>query len=74
MKNTNPIPLDDLYSVEDFPSTNPKVLTLATLRWQLRSRRDSGLSSACVRVGHRIMISKSRYEQWLATQVESEGC
>lgn len=66
------IPLDDLYAIEDLPKTNPRVINVTGLRWQLRHRKENGLASACLRIGKRILISKSRYEQWLATQVESE--
>lgn len=70
--NTPAIALDDLFTVEELPKTNPKVITPAGLRWQLRHRKDNGLAFACLRIGKKILISKSRYEQWLATQVESE--
>ncbi len=63
-----PIPLDDLRSVEDLAAEHPKVLTIPTLRYQLRNREATGMAAACVRVGKRLLISKSRYEQWLATQ------
>ncbi len=66
------IAIDDLYTVEGLFETNPRVINVTGLRWQLRHRKENGLASACVRIGKRILISKSRYEQWLATQVESE--
>lgn len=63
-----PIPLEDLRSVEELASEHPKVLSVRLLRYQLRHRETSGLSVACVRLGKRVLISKSRYEAWLATQ------
>ena len=65
------IKLDDLRDIEALAAENPKTLTVATLRWQLRHRDTNGLAAACVRIGKRLLISKSRYEHWLATQTES---
>ncbi len=65
------IKLDDLRDIEALAAENPKTLTVSTLRWQLRHRDTNGLSAACVRVGKRLLISKSRYEYWLATQTEA---
>ena len=62
------IKLDDLRDIEALAAENPKTLTVATLRWQLRHRQETGLSSCCVRGGKHILISKSRYEAWLASQ------
>lgn len=66
--DTNGIALDDLHSVEDLAAQYPKVLRPETLLWQLRNREQNGLAPAVVRIGKRLMISKSRYELWLATQ------
>ena len=65
------IKLDDLRDIEALAAENPKTLTVATLRWQLRHRDTNGLAVACVRVGKRLLISKSRYEHWLATRTEA---
>lgn len=65
------IALDDLRDIETLAAENPKKLTVNTLRWQLRHRDTNGLAAACVRIGKRLMISKSRYEHWLATQTEA---
>ncbi len=62
------IVLDDLFDVEDLAATYPNILSVSTLRWQLRSRDSNGLAAACVRVGKKLLISKTRYEQWLASQ------
>lgn len=62
------IPLDDLYSVEDLAARHPNILTVQALRWQLRSREHNGLAQCCVPLGRKLLISKSRYERWLATQ------
>ncbi len=60
--------LDDLHSVEDLAAAFPQVLSVQTLRWQLRYRTVNGLDAACVRAGKRLLISRSRYEEWLATR------
>jgi len=61
----DPIALDDLHTVEGLVDTAPRFLSVPTLRWQLRHRDVNGLAPACVRVGKKLLISKSRYEQWL---------
>lgn len=65
---TNGIALDDLFSAEDLAKQYPKVLRPETLIWQLRNRDQNGLAAAVVKIGKRLMISKSRYERWLADQ------
>lgn len=62
------LPLDDLFTVQELASAYPKILSLYTLRWQLRDREKNGLAPACVRVGKNILISKTRYENWLASR------
>lgn len=62
------IPLDDLYSIDALASEFPKLLTVPTLRWQLRHRDTNGLAWACVPLGKKLLISRSRYEAWLATR------
>ncbi len=74
MKHTTPqesLTLDDLYPVEKLAADHPGRLTVATLRWQLRHRADNGLASACVRVGRKLLISKTRYERWLGSRVDA---
>ena len=61
------IALDDLYAVGELASTS-RHLKEATLRWQLRNRDTNGLAIACVHVGKKLLISKTRYELWLGTQ------
>ena len=68
---TGAMALDDLYTVETFASKYPHILTVPTLRWQLRHRDDNGLSTACVAVGKKLLISRTRYEAWLATRAGS---
>lgn len=69
METTNDsISLDDLFTIEELAAKYPKILTIATLRWQLRHRDANGLAAACVQIGKRTLISKSRYEHWLATR------
>ena len=63
---------DDLYTVKDLADQYRGKITTATIRWQLRTRLDTGLASACVWLNkRRLLISKSRYERWLATQIEA---
>lgn len=64
--NAAAINLNDLKTIECLVDENPQALTVSLLRWQLRHRYENGLASCCVRAGKRILISKSRYEQWLA--------
>lgn len=61
----------DLFVIEDFAKQLPPAMGEHNLRYQLRHRGTNGLNSACIRIGKRLMISKSRYERWLATQVEA---
>lgn len=67
-KQTQPVEVADLYTIEGLVAQNPDALTVPMLRWQLRHRQETGLSSCCVRGGKHILISKSRYEAWLASQ------
>lgn len=62
------IAINDLKTIEGIVNENPDVLNLPLLRWQLRHRQENGMSSCCVRAGKRILISKTRYEIWLASQ------
>lgn len=64
----NALALDDLRTVEALSSENPQILTVPTLRWQLRHRDTNGLAPACVRIGKKLLISRTRYEAWLATR------
>jgi hypothetical protein len=62
------IALSDLFPIDEFAKAHPGLLSVATLRWQLRHRDENGLARAVVRVGKKLLISKARYEQWLASQ------
>jgi hypothetical protein len=62
------IPLEDLFTIEKLVAAYPGVVTADMLRWQLRHRETNGLATACVRMGKRLMIVKSRYEGWLASR------
>jgi hypothetical protein len=62
------ISLDDLYSVEALVAAYPHLLTERMLRWQLRHRAENGMASACVSIGKKLLISRTRYEAWLATR------
>lgn len=65
------IALGDLRTVEGLAEEFPALLSVPTLRWQLRHRDSNGLGSACVRVGKKLLISRSRYEAWLGTRAGS---
>ena len=67
-QKSQPVEVSDLYTIEGLVAQNPEALTVQMLRWQLRHRQETGLSSCCVRGGKHILISKSRYEAWLASQ------
>lgn len=68
---TPTLSLEDLFTLEDLVAHYPRILSIATLRWQLRHRATNGMGSACVQVGKKLLISKSRYEAWLAIQAEA---
>lgn len=68
--HTTSVRLDDLHSVEQLAEAYPHLLSVPALRWQLRHRANNGLASACVRVGKRLMIDKTRYEAWLTERGE----
>ncbi|MCK4130782.1 hypothetical protein [Ralstonia pseudosolanacearum] len=70
---TNQIELSDLFTVQELAARWPKILSVLTLRYQLRNRDSNGLSRAVVRIGKKLLISESRYQQWLAeTAVECQ--
>lgn len=62
--------LQDLFAIEQLAASFPGVLTVQTLRWQLRHRDTNGLAAACIRIGKKLFISKTRYEEWLASMAE----
>lgn len=64
------VSLNDLRTVEQLVAERPDILTAGALRWQMRNRQTNGLAAACVAFRGRTLISKSRYERWLATQLE----
>jgi len=64
------LPLDDLYSIGKLVEAYPDLLSVTSLRWQLRHRAENGLATSCVRIGKKLLISKTRYEQWIASRVE----
>lgn len=66
---TDALPLDDFYTIEDFAAAYPKTAALHTLRWQLRFRKENGLDQCVVRVGKKLLISKSRYANWLQSRM-----
>ncbi|MDP1647414.1 MAG: hypothetical protein Q8M01_04335 [Rubrivivax sp.] len=62
------IALDDLDTVEGLAASYPRLLSVPTLRWQLRHRDENGLATACVAVGKKLLISRTRYEAWLGSR------
>ena len=62
------IALSDLRTIEQLARQHPGVLSVNTLRWQLRHRDQNGLAAACVSVGKKLLISQRGYEQWLSDQ------
>ena len=65
---TDAVQLSDLYPIDGLVAAHPELLSTAALRWQLRHRDTNGLATACVRLGKKLLISKTRYEIWLATR------
>lgn len=59
--------LDDLRTISELARQHPTILSVPTLRWQLRHREQNGLANCCVQVGKKLLISKARYERWLGT-------
>lgn len=67
-QTSGPMRLDDLHTVDQLAAQFPALLSVPALRWQLRHRDINGLAPACVRVGKKLLISRSRYEGWLASR------
>lgn len=65
------IELNDLFTVDQLAAEHPEFLSVPTLRWQLRDRDSNGLQSACVKIGKKLLISKTRYQAWLAQKSQS---
>jgi hypothetical protein len=65
---TNAIDLAGLFSAPELAARHPRILSEATLRYQLRSRETNGLGKACVRIGKKLLISECGYRAWLGTQ------
>lgn len=68
METTNTLQLNDLYTVAGLAGLSNGVIGANQVRWQIRHRKANGLASACVLIGRKLLISKSRYEAWLAAQ------
>jgi len=66
-QSSDSVKLEDLYSIPDLAKQFPEVLSVPTLRWQLRQRDTNGLAACTVKVGKKLLISKTRYERWLAS-------
>jgi hypothetical protein len=58
--------LDDWHPIPALVAAYPDKLSEASLRWYLRHRDANGLAPAVRRLGHRLLISKTRFEAWLA--------
>jgi len=68
--NATALSLSDLFTVENLARKHPGILSVQTLRWQLRHREENGLARCCVKSGKKLLISETRYEQWLGAQAE----
>lgn len=73
MPDTTTVELDDLRTTSQLAAEYPNVLSTWMLREQLRRRAKNGLDACCVRMGRRLLISKSRYQQWLSRQLEARA-
>ena len=69
MPETTTVELDDLKTATQLAAEYPHVLTVSMLRQQLRRRSINGLNACCVWMGRRLLISKSRYQRWLAERM-----
>lgn len=67
---TDSIELSDLFTITALVGASNGTLNETNLRWQLRNRGETGLDACVVRSGKKLLISKSRYERWLATRIE----
>lgn len=61
------IALDDLMTIDELASQHPH-FSVSAMRWVLRRRAENGLNSACVKFGKKLLVSRTRFAQWLATQ------
>ncbi len=61
---------DDLITPEDFAIERPDLFPLKTIKWQLHSRHRNGLaeSGAVLKVGRRILLSRSRFLAWVSSK------
>lgn len=66
MHQTSAPSLDDWHPIPKLVAAHPDKLTVPTLRWYLRNRDTNGLAPAVRRLGKQLVISKSRFEAWLA--------
>lgn len=66
--NATALSLSDLFTVEALARKHAHILSVPTLRWQLRHRDENGMARCCVAVGKKLLISETRYEQWLGAQ------
>lgn len=66
---SNAIDPTDLRTIDALAAELPSC-KVNTLRYQVLNRHENGLASAgaCVRVGRRILISRSRYASWLGSR------
>ncbi|MGC4080291.1 MAG: hypothetical protein QM702_25225 [Rubrivivax sp.] len=59
-------PLDDWKTIEEVTAAGHGKYSEHTIRYCLRNRETNGLAPAVRRLGKRLLISKSRFEAWLA--------
>lgn len=66
-----PIALDDLRTIPEMAAMYPTRISQNAIRWYMRDRDLNGLAPAVVRVGRNLLISQSRFEQWLGSRAGS---
>lgn len=60
------LPLEDLLPIDSLHRDYPEVFSASTMSWALRKRDENGLAECLVPLGAKLLISKSRFESWLA--------
>ena len=64
----------DLIPAIMVPEEYPHLFNATQWNWALRSRDRNGLSHAVVIMGRkRLFISKTRFKEWLSSQVETQS-
>ncbi len=68
-----PINQKRLSTVKNLPSLYPNAgFTESSLKWLLFNAKENGFSHCVVRMGRKVLIDLSKFEEWLESQA-SEG-